>query len=365
MKCERARELFSEYLEGSIDYALTATVRTHVDQCDVCREDLRAFQCTWDAMSALPEIEPPASFRHDVVMRAARLQHERRSEQRRGLFGLDWNYSIGRLLPTRALAVAAAGAVLAAVLINLVPRIAPLLDENNRRISGFSPLLPAGAEQRYAKEEWQSRKILSNALWASIRSTDLGEGRSYYELVLEINNKALVRRVTNRIAADVYVLPPGRFGVASADQRAPVWSGNVLGSSPVHVAVPGISNSKGDPMPVTLLINYRFEKISFAKIVFVPTDSSPAGCTDPFVSFTGPVIRPMQNDLYAVLQGVSQSKGLAIIANGTLHKQPTPMSIISGTTEDVLRTMLTPLDLTWAVIDGAVYVDKEFRVEAE
>lgn len=254
MKCERARELFSEYVEGSIDYALTATVRSHIDGCDDCRSDLRAFRRTWDVVSGLPEVEPPSSFRHDVVMRAARLQHEQRKCSRQGFLGLTWDYLFGRLLPARAIAIAVAGAALAAVLLNvpqgIYGKFAGVGVGGGTQVGEFAKppdTIEAGALSN-AKADWQTRIGNFNALWVSVDKTDCGEGSSYYNLALTINNKALARDITNRIPAQVYILPVGTYGVAAGDQRKPIWTGDVLRPG-LKLLVPGISNSAASLFP--------------------------------------------------------------------------------------------------------------------
>lgn len=361
MKCERARELFSEYVEGSIDYALTATVRSHIDQCDDCRSDLTAFRRTWDVIGTLPEVEPPSSFRHDVVMRAARMQHEQRKSARPAFLGVIWDLLFRRLLPARAVAVAVAGAVLAVIILNIGPRVVPVMDGNGVGVARIPQLnTPAEGTQAYAKTAWKSRNILSNALWVSLEFTDFGDGNSYCQLGLTINNDALVRGTTNRIPAQVYILPPNKFGVEADGPQKPVWSGNVLGESPVHVAVPSISSSSGKPMPVTLLITYQFRKMNFAKIVFIPTDNTCSASTDAIALYNGGATLTGRG-VYDNLQTVSQSRGLAIIANGSLHRGAGVVDLRSTSNEDMMRNLLEPMGLTWAFIDNAVYVDREFR----
>ncbi len=362
MKCERARELFSEYVEGSIDYALTATVRSHIDQCDDCRSELMAFRRAWDVIGTLPEVEPPSSFRHDVVMRAARMQHEQRKSARPVFLSVIWDLLFRRLLPARAVAVAVAGALLAVIILNIGPGVVTVFEGNGLKVSRIHQInnAPADATQAYAKTAWKSRNILSNALWVSLEFTDFGDGNSYCQLGLTINNDALARGTTNRIPAQVYILPPNKFGVEAGGPQKPVWSGNVLGESPVHVAVPSISSSSGKPTPVTLLITYQFRKMNFAKIVFIPTDNTCSASTDAIALYNGGATLTGR-DLYDSLQTVSQSRGLAIIANGSLHRRAGAVDLRSTSNEDVMRNMLEPIDLAWAFIDNAVYVDREFR----
>ena len=112
MNCERARELFSDYLEGGVDHAVAALVRGHLDQCSACTGDLDALKRTWSMLDMLPEVEPSVDFRHTVVMRAVRCQHEQ-SKSKQPRFTINWDAFLGRLAPARAIAIACTGAILA------------------------------------------------------------------------------------------------------------------------------------------------------------------------------------------------------------------------------------------------------------
>lgn len=366
MKCERAKELFSEYLEGSIDYALTATVRAHIDQCDGCRGDLKSFGRAWDVIGTLPEVEPPSSFRHDVVMRAARLQHEEKKAVKQGFLGVTWDYVFGRLLPARALAVACAGAILAMVLLNVPQGLFKQFggQETGTTVSGVGVRSAdelSAAPASDSKEDWQSRTRLGNALWVSVTSTEFCAGSSYYELILTINNKALARDVTNRIPAQVYVLPVGTYALDPAGDRKPMWSGNVLGDSPVQLTVPGISNSKGEPVPITLLVTYQFRKTPFSKLVFIPNKDARPISSDALGVTSGSSMRGGNGTLYGILQMISQDYGKTIIANGSLSKKPAVVEVGSEDVNSTLWKVLKPIDLDWAFIDKAVYVDRPFK----
>jgi len=359
MKCERARELFSEYVEGSIDYALTATVRSHIDQCRACRTDLKSFLKTWDAIGTLPEVQPPSSFRHDVVMRAARLQHEQRKPAGYGFAGAARDLLFRRLIPVRAVAIAAAGAVLAVMALS----ISSVVDGKNPLLSVLGQLNFAWTERVNDKEEWLSRRTWGNKLWVSLEAREFGPGSVYYEVVLEINNKALpeIENKVDRIACTVYVLPPDNFGLDDGDLRGAVWAGDVRGQSPVHIAVPGISSSSVYPAPVTLLIRYRVKNRPLSKLVFIPTENSNGRSSDPMSLYTGSAAKSAAENLYSSLQSLSQRNGVAVIANVLHVVPPTPANLRPGKTENVMRVLCPDRGrLAWAFMDGAVYVDRQF-----
>ncbi len=366
MKCERARELYSEYLEGSIDYALTATVRSHVDQCDGCKSELASFQRTWGLIGTLPEVEPPSSFRHDVVMRAARMQHEQRKSEKQGFLGVKWDQVFGRLIPARAVAVACAGAILAAILLNLPAEVMTFFDRGSEgvQVSGElrQPVSIQASPLNAKKADWLNRIGNYNALWVSVESTDISEGSSYYDLVLRINNEALATGVTNRIPAQVYILPAGVYRLEPGSQRKPVWSGNVLGDKPLPLVVPGICNAQGEPVPITLLVTYQFRKMQFAKIVFIPSRDTKVRPTDALGLASEASTTVRDRSLFGVLQAISQEYDKTIIANGSLDKKPAVFDISGRDVEQALHKVLRsePVHLDWAFIDEAIYVDRPY-----
>lgn len=360
MKCERAKELFSEYVEGSIDYALTATVRSHINQCHACRTDLKSFLKTWDAIGTLPEVEPPSSFRHDAVMRAARLQHEQRKPARYGFVSAIRDSGFGRLTPVRAIAIATAGAALAVVALSL----SSVMDGKNPLLSALGRLSIGWTETVNDKDKWLSKRTWGNKLWVSLEVREFGPGSVYYEVVLEINNKALpeIENKVDRIACTAYVLPPNNFGLDDGDLRGPVWAGDVRQQSPVHIAVPGISSSSVDPTPVTLLIRYQLRTMSFSKIVFIPTENSSGRSSDAMNLYTGSVAKSAAENLYSSLQSLSQRNGVAVIANVLRVVPSMPANLKPGKTENVMRELCSDEGgLAWAFIDNAIYVDRWFQ----
>jgi hypothetical protein len=74
MKCEHAQEFFSDYVEKSLDKPTEVTLEAHLTACAGCRRDLEGLQQTWQALNAVPAVEPPTDFAWRVV---CRLQQER------------------------------------------------------------------------------------------------------------------------------------------------------------------------------------------------------------------------------------------------------------------------------------------------
>src|SRR5262249_31127839 len=66
MKCEKARELFSDFCEGTLQRAMLVSLESHLSGCSNCRAELDALKNVWSALNRAPVIEPPANFRELV-----------------------------------------------------------------------------------------------------------------------------------------------------------------------------------------------------------------------------------------------------------------------------------------------------------
>ena len=63
MKCNRMDELLPEYLLGDTDETTKAEVRSHLDVCAVCREELESLDFIWSRLSVWPEEKAPDGMR--------------------------------------------------------------------------------------------------------------------------------------------------------------------------------------------------------------------------------------------------------------------------------------------------------------
>jgi hypothetical protein len=58
MNCERANELFADYVAGCLDATVRAEVDSHLTACASCREESGSLQALWTKLALLPELEP-------------------------------------------------------------------------------------------------------------------------------------------------------------------------------------------------------------------------------------------------------------------------------------------------------------------
>ncbi|HET6455374.1 MAG TPA: zf-HC2 domain-containing protein [Armatimonadota bacterium] len=373
MNCERAKELFSEYLEGGVDHAVAALVRSHLDLCPACAGELNALKQTWSMLDAMPQVEPPCDFRHSVVMQAARLQHQEAKSRQPG-FVINWDAFLGRLAPARAIAIACLGAILAVLLLWVPPsayeHVAGIFTPSATVLNPIETPRPANAieasplsMEAERKQEWQSRKLGRNMIWVSVSPRENGEGTMIYRVTLSVNESALLPDETSqRIGASVYVLPAGRFSVDEAKLSEPEWQGNVLVDSPVRVPVMLVDRAQGGPGSVNLLITWRFRQREFADIIIIPSKRSSRN--DVFdLSVNADEFAPVGDDLYSTLQTIAKDYGVPVITNAYLDQNPSVVSFGKASLEEALIQTLKPIGLDWLAADRSVYVDRQYDVD--
>jgi len=109
MRCERARELFSDYCEGSIQGALRVPLEQHLNTCSACSDEVAGLRMVWGLLDSMPSVEPPADFRETVWRRIGAYEAE---HVRRGLL-VGWD--LRALLRRPALGWAAAALLIVAL----------------------------------------------------------------------------------------------------------------------------------------------------------------------------------------------------------------------------------------------------------
>jgi|SRR5438034_2772566 len=111
MKCDKAQEFFSDYIENALDRPMTVALETHLNGCEACRADVAGLRDMWTVLDKLPQVEPPADF---VWRTTTRLQNEllnrREAERARAL---PW---WKRMTPVMAFSYTAVVALLALAL---------------------------------------------------------------------------------------------------------------------------------------------------------------------------------------------------------------------------------------------------------
>jgi len=73
MKCDKAQEFFSDYIETTLDRPMTVALESHLSGCETCTADVTSLRSLFTVLDKVPQVEPPADF---VWRTTTRLQNE-------------------------------------------------------------------------------------------------------------------------------------------------------------------------------------------------------------------------------------------------------------------------------------------------
>jgi hypothetical protein len=73
MKCDKAQEFFSDYIESTLDRPMTVALESHLNGCESCAAEVASLRSMWTVLDKVPQVEPPADF---VWKTTTRLQNE-------------------------------------------------------------------------------------------------------------------------------------------------------------------------------------------------------------------------------------------------------------------------------------------------
>jgi hypothetical protein len=90
MQCQHARELFSDYVEKTLDRALSVSLENHLETCSACREEVEGLRHVWTMLDEMPLEEPSLYFHENVMSRldAERAAVEETAARKRAFW--DW-----------------------------------------------------------------------------------------------------------------------------------------------------------------------------------------------------------------------------------------------------------------------------------
>jgi anti-sigma factor RsiW len=114
MKCVAARELISEYTDGSLAPDREAELRAHLEGCRECRELARDFAAIVRGARSLASLEPSASVWSRIAAEAREVRTEAAAETRlrRGWPGTFWKPAAWAYAAAALVLVVAAGLVI-------------------------------------------------------------------------------------------------------------------------------------------------------------------------------------------------------------------------------------------------------------
>lgn len=174
MQCQHAQELFSDYVAGETDRALTVSLDNHLTTCAACRETVEGLRRVWSTLDALPEVETPLYFHENIMHRLDTeiAQAEEATSRKRALW--DWR----ALFRPRSMALAVTSLALVLICADVVQTQRAELGPLHWIMSIFRPVhVPSGTLQ-VSRAEWMPNALSGGTLVVHLRAA-AGDRYSY------------------------------------------------------------------------------------------------------------------------------------------------------------------------------------------
>ena len=206
MNCEEVSKHLTEYLDKTLDTAMTTRVATHVISCTLCRAESNELADCIQQVASLPAMDPPLGFAQRVMA------HVRDSEPRPSLWQRFIAPLSGRVpLPATALAMVA---LFALALYQTEPSLKSRNDIDlaltpDRQPSAYQEKPPAAASAaantasetptEAAKEGWRRSSSVAPAQTAQLQPAAPAPLRAELESASEDKKAAAARRPPLRV----------------------------------------------------------------------------------------------------------------------------------------------------------------------
>jgi anti-sigma factor RsiW len=270
MKCETAQQVFSEYVEETIEKPLALTFEHHLKQCEECRRAYGSFRSTWRILESFPIVEAPSGFRESVVARV-KAQQETAAEK-----PSPWRFSLGNVLgvrvPARAFAWASAMLIFAVLLVQISPGV---FRSTLTGPFGGPWVLPAGP-----------------GLDVSVRVSDAGTDADVYQIVLRPAPGAA------QINARLCWLRNGKQFC-----RTEVYGGKEM-VAPIVVKQP-----QGVTDPLGVAVHWAYGGRDFSKIIYLPRSQTSRQPSE---------MRLWSGDIQSALQMIAEDYGVVVSGDAGL-----------------------------------------------
>lgn len=303
MRCAKARNWFSSYLENELDLSARMKFEEHLAGCSDCKLAYERFNAAVVTLAEVPEVDPPADF-HERVM--ARVRQARCvTPMPVKWWQIDWQHVFTIRVPARSAALA-----LAVILVFAVgTRFTPLgtvvwngLTTVFQRIAPMQTELPDTAPPIDSLVAYDDKSPgLSVGVKRSAES-----GAASYDLLLKTQS---VTPVEYSVVAD------------GTDFR-----GNVSRNRKTSIDVPADESKDVQVVQVT----WKYDGRRYAKRVFLPRDLDVnAYLKKHTVDFTNKTV-------FGILRTVARDYGVVLIASGNLNQAVPSGGVVSGTPQEAL-----------------------------
>lgn len=165
MQCEKAHELMSDYVGGTLDRALSVTVDNHVEECASCREEAAGLRRVWANLDELRVVEPPPYLHENIMSRLEVVLREEEEQAARSRAVWDWR----ALFRPRQMAFAATALVLLLGGAELVQTQRAELGPVGAIVQWLHPAPVAPLALKTAQADWVTQSDGTTALVVHLR----------------------------------------------------------------------------------------------------------------------------------------------------------------------------------------------------
>ena len=359
MICDEARDLFSEYLRGELDYGLQSGIKDHLDACKQCRADIALLEQTWTMLDEMPMVDPPADLRHNVVVQAARIkfQQENLLKPKSALLSV-----IDLIIPDKQRwGMAAIAATIIFALFLKLPQTAiehfaggikPAIQSSERVAPIDKNIASNTAKDR--KSAWLGRRLARNTLWVSVDRRLGGNDKMLCSVTLTVNPEAFLPNVgTRRMGVKMHLLQNSGAKNRRLLTDDPIWQGAVAEGTPLMVPV--ILDRTGGP--IDLLVTWNYGSREYSQVVFIP--STEAAVPDSSANADMGDCRNM----YSFMEAVASQYGVPVVAGLPVCRRSLSAKPHGDNLKEILGSALNPAGLDWLLSDGVIYIDKALAAQ--
>ncbi len=347
MKCVKAQELFSSYLENWIEPPMRVALEQHFAECAECKAAYERLHAAAMILDELPQVEPPAGF-HAAVM--ARVERARRATPVRvRWWNVDWQGVFNARVPVRAVAMGLAVLLVLAVVVQLTPLNSItanfLWPGSNKTPVVEDPTvpkspLPEGMKQRTHADYARAGTGITIRVTADSRS----DQHTLYQL-------RFAAEAGEVISLEVYLLPGGMTapGAESSNSMQKLYAGSVSSREGVDVPVV-VTRTAGEARSDVVQVVWSYGGRTYNQYLFLPPE------------FDRPVPKTSVNQdtrgasIFEKLNAIATSYGIVIMASGNLGEQAPSVEVDYDDPGSELYCSLLETNLRSRPLASSIYV---------
>ena len=343
MKCAKAQELFSGYLEKTIQPPMGVAFEQHLAECARCKATYDRFHATAVVLDELPLLEPPPDL-HAVIM--ARVQQARRAAPSRVRWlRLDWHSVFTLRVHAKALAMGAALLLIFVMLVQMTPLhsivkaytagfFLQLYTKDLPDDSGVAPgLLPSGVKT----ESGAKYADVGDGLMIGVSVDSSNDAGMVYAIRLRARNGQSipfeVRDSSISLARAGYVTNVVKAGTVVGDRE-----------SAVRVVVTQPSSSRKTKVA---LVVWKSKGRSFSEYVFMPSAFGSVA--------KGANLSVTDAGVCDLLSRFSSDYGVVILAPGDVVVRSASVAVDASTADEAMSVAMRQAGLSSRSIGPSIY----------